>query len=373
MMRALIVCLLIVAVAGAVWAQDAKGAATTLPKMPEPPVASPHAVAPPAPPVPEGQPARPPLKPLDQVQIKVWITEYNEQGLRELGTNLKYTRVVRGVEQSGSLQQINTNTFNPLNPSFSATLPAPDQTLFGPPLRPDQSGGLTGIQTQAGGGLVASILSPGYGTVDALFRAIEQKSEVDLVSKPEVLVIDNGIAEIHAGGQVPYQNIVYTAAGVGQLNVTWENIGVNMQIQPLILPNKSVQLDIKDLGVSDVVRVDNIRGIDLPVFATRKQTGNVIVPDGNTFVIGGLSSRVVQKTERRVPILGSIPLIGMGFRGRNSRATNSHLLIFVQPTIVNLRALTPESNNALNFWNSPEWQNSERIGREVTVMEEEPF
>ncbi|HUW61769.1 MAG TPA: type II and III secretion system protein [Candidatus Bathyarchaeia archaeon] len=375
MMRALTVLLLILLVSatGVAWGQAAPPG-TPMPKMPDAPTPSEHAAARlAAPAVPEGQPPRPPLKPLDQVQIKVWITEYNERGLRELGTNLQYTRVVRGVEQSGTVQQISTNTFNDLNPSFSATLPAPDETLFDPPLRPDQNTSLAGIQTQAGGGLVASILGPGYGTVEALFRAIEQKSEVDLVSKPEVLVIDNGIAEIHAGGQVPYQNIAYTAAGVGQLNVTWENIGVNMQLQPLILPNNSVQLDIKDLGVSDVVRVDNIRGIDLPVFATRKQTGNVIVPDGNTFVIGGLSSRVVQKTERRVPILGKIPLIGIGFRGRNSRATNSHLLIFVQPTIVDLRELTPEANNALNFWRSPEWQNSERIGREVTAMEEEPF
>jgi general secretion pathway protein D len=359
------------------WAQAAPAKAPeSLPKMPDPPAASPHAAAspaPPAPPVPEGQPARPPLKSLAQVQIKVWIAEYNEQGLRELGTNLKYTRVVRAVEQSGTVQQISTNTFNPLNPSFAATLPAPDQTLFNPPLRPDLNTTLPGIQTQAGGGLVASILSPGYGTVDALFRAIEQKSEVNLVSKPEILVIDNGIAEIHAGGQVPYQGIVYTAAGIGQLNVTWENIGVNMQIQPLIMPNGWIKLDIRELGVSDVVRVDNIRGIDLPVFATRKQTGIVIVPDGNTFVIGGLSSRVVQKTERRVPILGKIPLIGMAFRGRNSRATTSHLLIFVQPTTVDLRELTPAANNALNFWNSPEWINSERIGKEVTVMQEEPF
>ena len=358
MMRSLSVVVLVSAalVSSVAWSQEK--AATVMPAMP-PKLPTPE--------VAEGE-----MKSLDQVQIKVWITEYNTQRLRELGTNLKYTRVVRGVEESGSLQQINTNTFNPLNPSFTATLPVPDQTLFDAPLRPDQNTGVSGIQTQAGGGLVASILSPGYGTVDALFRGIEQQSNVDLISKPEVLVVDNGIAEIHAGGQVPYQNLVYTAAGVGQLNVTWENIGVNMQLQPQILPNGTVKLDIKDLGVSDVVRVDNIRGIDLPVFATRKQTGNVIVPDGSAFVIGGLTSRVVQKTERRVPILGSIPLIGIGFRGRNSRATFSNLLIFVEPTIVNLRELTPDARNALNFWNSPEWQNSDRIGKEVDFMQEEP-
>lgn len=319
-----------------------------------------------------GEPA---LTPLDQVQIKVWIAEYNEQGLRELGTNLEYKRFVRGVEGSGTLEQLNTNTFDPLNPDFSVTLPTPDQSLFGPPLRPDLSS-LPGIQTQAGGGLVASIIDPGYGTVDGLFRAIEQKSEVNLVSKPEILVVDNGIAEIHAGGEVPYQSIKYNNQGVANLNVTWEDIGVNMKIQPLILPSEptnSVKLNIEQLSVSDVVRIDNIRGIDLPVFATREQTGTVIVPDANTIVIGGLSSRIVQKTERRVPILGKIPLLGIAFRGRNSRATNSHLLIFVQPTIVDLRELTPEADKALNFWTSPEWQNSDRIKKEVVVMQEEPF
>lgn len=365
----LVLTLLVLCAAPAHGADEKTSPAPGMPALPE---ASPHAKPIPAPPVPEGQPPRPPLKPLDQVQVKVWIAEYNEQGLRELGTNLQYKRVVRGVEQSGSLQQINTNTFNPLNPAFSVTLPAPDVTLFGPTLRPDLSP-LAGVQTQAGGGLIASIIDPGVGTTDFLFRAIEQQSEVNLVSKPEILVVDNGIAEIHAGGQVPYQNLVYTAAGVGQLNVTWENIGVNMVLKPLILPNDSVELNITDLSVSDVVRVDNIRGIDLPVFATRKQTGIVTVPNANTFVIGGLSSRIVQKTERRIPILGRIPLVGIAFRGRNSRATESNLLIFVQPTIVNLRELTPEANRALSFWKSPEWDNSERIEKEVEVMQDDPF
>ena len=343
------------------------------PGLPDAPEASPYAASRPAPDAPEGQPPQPPLEPLDQVQIKVWIAEYNEQGLRELGTNLQYTRVVRGVEQSGAVQQVNTNTFDPLNPAFRVTLPAPDQTLFDAPLRPDLAPNVRGIQTQSGVGLVASAISTGTGTVDALFRGIEQKSEVNLVSKPEVLVVDNGIADIHAGGQVPYQNLVYTNQGVAQLNVTWENIGVNMRIQPQILPNDWIKLHIQELSVSDVVRVDNIRGVDLPVFATRKQTGVVTLPDASPFVIGGLTSNIVQKTERRVPFLGKVPLVGIAFRGRSSRASKSSLLIFVEPTIVDLRALTPEADRALNFWNSPEWVHSDRIRSEIEVLQHDPF
>lgn len=342
------------------------------PALPAVPEASPYPL-PASPPPAEGQPAPPPPpKPVDQVQIKVWISETSEQGLRELGTNLNYTRFVRGVEQSGSLQQVTTNVFDPRNLSFGVTLPSPNPTLFGKPLRPDQNNGPeNGIQTQAGVGLVANVISPDYGTVDAIFRGIEQKADADLISKPEILVIDNGAAEIHAGSQIPYQNITYSVYGT-QLNVTWKNIGVNLKLRPLILPNDTVQIDIEQLGVSDVIRIDNIRGLDLPVFATREQSGVVIVPNNQTLVIGGLSSRVVQKMERRVPVLGSLPLVGMGFRGRSSKAVNSLLLIFVSPTVVNLRSLTPEAQDALEFWRMQNWDNKDRISKEIQVMQEEP-
>jgi type II secretory pathway component GspD/PulD (secretin) len=331
-------------------------------------------------------PPPPPLPPINQVQIQVWISETNETGLRDIGANLQYTRVVRKAPQSGSLEQVTTRVFNPINPSFNVTMPAPDLSQFpanpappappiphnANPLRPDANNNpADNIQTQSGAGMVLSIVNPNYGTIDGIFRGIEQKSDGDLISKPELLVIDNGIAEIHAGEQVPFQNIAYNVLGAGQLAVTWQDVGVNLSLQPLILSNDSIQINITQLAVSDRVLYRDIRGVDLPVFATRSQTGVVLVPNAQTLVIGGLSSRTVQRTERRVPILGSLPIIGMPFRGRNSKATNSHLLIFVSPTIVNLRNLSPEAKDALNFWQDRRWENSERISKEIKVMQDE--
>ena len=70
------------------------------------------------------------------------------------------------------------------------------------------------------------------------------------------------------------------------------------------------------------------------MFAKRSQTGSVLVPNGQALVIGGLSSRVTRRTERRVPILGKVPVLGIAFRGRRSEVQNIHLLIFVSPTVV---------------------------------------
>ncbi|MBI2432282.1 MAG: type II and III secretion system protein [Candidatus Hydrogenedentes bacterium] len=311
------------------------------PEAAPPPAPAPEAAPPPAPapeaapaapaPAPEAAPAPPPPppeppKPLEdirQTQVQVWISETNEAGLRDLGVNLDFTRFVRGREQSGSVQEVRTDVFNPVTDFDRVTLPVPNQTAFNPagttpPMRPDETGTLAdGLQTRNGFGLTASVIDTGTGTIDAAFRGIERKEDVDLISKPEILVINGGTAEIKAGGEIPYQDVQYPK-GAPELSVKWRPIGVSMKLTPTILPNDFVQLQITQLEVTDIARIENSRGVDLPVFSKRSQTGFVQVPSGQTLVIGGLSSRVVRETERRVPIVGKLPILGFPFRSRNS-------------------------------------------------------
>jgi len=313
-----------------------------------------------------------------QVQIQAWIGETTEQGLRDIGANLDYTRFVRGQERAGSVERVTTQVFDPLNPEFTVTLPAPDLNPPRDNLRPDQSGSLAdGIQTQSGAGMTFSIIDAGRGTLDAVIRGLERKADIDLMSKPELLVVDGGEAEIHAGGQVPFQNISWKQ-GRPQLDVAWEKIGVNMKIQPTVLDDDLVRINLMELNVKDIARIDKVRGIDLPVFSERSQTGVVVVPDGQAIVIGGLTSRVVVKSERRVPVIGSLPLLGIPFRGRRSEAIFTNLVVFVRPTIVDLRNLTDEAVDALNFWQqkravdpSQQWKNTERIRQQIQELQDE--
>ncbi len=307
--------------------------------------------------------------PFRQVQMHVWISETNEQGLRDIGTNLTYTRFADNSDDK--VQQIVTNVFDPLNPRFSVTLPAPSQTNFSGPLRPDLNSDVGGIQTQAGAGLTFSLIESNHGQIDGTIRAIEQNNDVDLISKPELLVIDGMIAEIKAGGKVPYQDLQYNDKGVPRLNVAFKDVGVSMKIRPTIRDDNLIRLEIVQLEVTDVSRVDNIRGVDLPVFAKRSQTGIVLVPEGQAMVIGGLSSQVTRRTERRVPILGRIPIVGILFRGRQSEIQKTHLMIFVSPTIVDLREMTPSAANALDFWRNGSWNNEEAIADEMRLMQTE--
>lgn len=330
---------------------------------------------PPAPAAAEAAPAAaapPPVADIRQVQVKVWISETTENGIRDIGANLNFTRFVRGAEQTGSVQQVVTSTMNSGERFGTASMPFPDTTLFGPPLRPDLNNNLAdGLETIRGAGMEFSILSTDAGTIDGLFQSLEKRTDVDLISKPELLVANGLHATIKAGSEIPYQDVKYNDKGIPELKVTWRPVGVNLGLTPTVMPNDYIQLNIDELEVSDISRIDNLRGVDLPVFSSRKQTGIVFVPDGTTLVIGGLTSRAVRKSERRIPLLGNIPLLGIPFRSRKSDAEITSLLIFVSPTIVDLRAPTPQAESALTFWKErgSEWENRQRIEREVEAME----
>ncbi|MDP7639850.1 MAG: hypothetical protein QGG73_09080, partial [Candidatus Hydrogenedentes bacterium] len=155
----------------------------------------------------EGEQPEPSVEPVSaghppsvrQVQLHVWISETTEQGLRALGANLSYKRFVDDVENpTDSVQQIDTSVFEPSDSTFLVTLPAPDPDLLAPPLRPDLNRD-PGIQTQSGAGLNFTLIHDDHGTINGIFRSIEEKGDVDLISKPELLVIDGKRAEISAG------------------------------------------------------------------------------------------------------------------------------------------------------------------------------
>ena len=185
------------------------------------------------------------------------------------------------------------------------------------------------------------------------------------------MVINEQTAEFQAGEQYPYQNVTYDN-GQPQLQVAWKDIGVNLRLRPTILSEEDlIEIDIENLEVIDRLRDTPVSGFSVPVFSTRSQNGRVLVPNGQTLVVGGLSSRVERATERRVPIIGRLPIIGIPFRGRKAEAFFSHLLIFVSPTVVDLRAMTPPMESAVNFWRDYEWSNTEAIAKEVSIFNDE--
>lgn len=349
----------------------------------------------------EAPPAPPPreLKNINQVQIKVFITQTDVDGERDLGTNFKYTRYTRmgnthpGRPHSGSVEEVVTDTVDFQDGRFDVVLPPPGPSSVVPlavpqPLpvatRSDYGGAAPDVtwpnlrgsveatnswtragEIRRGAGLAWEILDSDKGTLEGILRGIEVMTDSDLITKPELVVADGQQATVNAGEQIPWQTVDDKGAN---LLISWRDIGVQMDLVPTILSDDLVQLNLTKLDVVEQLPPRQINNLMIPVFQTRSQTGVVVVPNGQTLVIGGLTTRIEKRVEKGIPIVRKIPLFGVLFRGRDNEVRNSELLVFVSPTIVDLRNMTDRMDKAINFWREDHWKNSDRIQHEIDIM-----
>jgi type II secretory pathway component GspD/PulD (secretin) len=109
------------------------------------------------------------------------------------------------------------------------------------------------------------------------------------------------------------------------------DVGTKITVTPWTGGNGEITTKISP-EVSNIVELDRATG--LPTLSSRRASTTVRVKDGETIVIGGLTTRQEYDTKRKVPILGDLPLIGHLFRSRSKATTETELLILITPTLL---------------------------------------
>ncbi len=207
--------------------------------------------------------------------------------------------------------------------------------------------GLVGDPAGLGGFILAAasnqtVRLPNGQTVPAqvaLLAAARSNNRANVLSAPNILTTDNQEAEIVVGENVPFVasrstsdvNLSNTFATVDR-----RDVGITLRITPQISQGGMVRMDIFQ-EVSDVLE-EATAGIDVnllgPTTTIRSATTSVVVRDGHTVVIGGLISDQKNTTERGVPYISDIPIIGNLFNNNTSNKEKNNLLIFLTPHIV---------------------------------------
>lgn len=192
----------------------------------------------------------------------------------------------------------------------------------------------------AGGGAV---------TLDALAAV----TDVDVVSSPSLMVLDNRRAVLQVGDQVPV--VTRSAAGLDDTDavvvnqVELRDTGVILAVVPRVSDGGLVTLEIAQ-EVSDVVPTTS-SGIDSPTIRQRRVTTSVAVGDGETLALGGLIQRRSGRSRARVPLLGDIPGLGALFRRTDDFEGRTELLVLITPRVVRdtreARAVTEEFRRRL--------------------------
>jgi general secretion pathway protein D len=167
---------------------------------------------------------------------------------------------------------------------------------------------------------------------------LNQYSETKVLSAPRTVTLDNEQATIEVGTMFPIVNTTAgTANTTGGSSITYSNLTVRLEVTPRISANNSVHLKVvpKILRLGSQIQ-STVGGVNNSVyeFEKRELNSTVMIPSGNTLVMGGLIEDDITRSNVKVPLLGDIPYLGILFRSDTQTRTKSNLIIFITPTIV---------------------------------------
>ena len=216
-----------------------------------------------------------------------------------------------------------------------------------------ESGDSADLAGVVGSGLNMAVgrLSDSGTSFVALINALATDANTNIVGTPVLVTMDNEEAEIKVGQEVPFVTGQFTNTGTGGDNgsvnpfqtIQREQVGLTLKITPQINEGDAVLLKIEqELSALQA----NVTGASDLVTSNRTITTSVIVEDGATLVLGGLIQDDVRETQNRVPILGSLPLIGHLFRVDSTSKTKTNLMVFIKPTIMRDDAQAAFETNA---------------------------
>ena len=256
-----------------------------------------------------------------QVLVEAIIVEVLEDKSAELG-------VTWAVEGSGTDAPIAATNF----PSFGPGV-----------VQIAGASGATGGTTDPSG-LIGEGVTIGVGRITdsgvsfaAILRALQGDANTNIISTPTILTTDNEEATLNIGQEVPFVSGSFANTGGqgGGVNpfttVQRESVGVKLTITPQINEGNSLLLEISQ-EVSSIASSSS-GAVDL-ITNQRIIETTVIVDDGNIIVLGGLIEDTLRESDQRVPILGSIPILGNLFRSRDTSKVKTNLLVFIRPQIL---------------------------------------
>ena len=239
--------------------------------------------------------------PLEQIELTAHIVTINEEHLRELGVNW-------GTSPAEVVTQALRNPLLEIplavsNPAFRAGV-----TLG-----------------QVSGELLNLELS-----------ALEQENQIEIIASPRLFTSHQQTASIKQGTEIPYE---VKSGNSGATAIEFKEAVLGMEVTPVVLGNGRIQLKLRlsqnlpgrSLNIGD----NQVLSIDKQEIETQ-----VTLRDGETLALGGIFQQQRSLSEKRVPGLGDLPLLGNLFRQQTDEQKKKELVIFITPRLVREAALT---------------------------------
>ena len=329
-----------------------------------------------------------------QVHIEAKFMEVEQKVLNELGVNWTLSPTMTTDPLTGIRSQLdpaatvnaatNLRSINSVfatNNSTVRSLNVTGNTPIAQPAPRFPGGANLGSAANSYSGTLGII---GAETLGVAIRAIEENAGSDLMSAPSITVMDGKLALIRvaqmlrypqaygdtqsnvgagstagAGGGTTGASSVAITAGTPQ-DFTEKEVGVSLEVTPTVSNDDTIGLILKpkvtefegfveyggtSIAISGATTVSVPSGFFQPIFSVREVQTEVTVFDGATVVLGGLTREEVKTVDDKVPVLGSIPLIGAAFRSTGKTIQKKSLMVFVTANLVSAGGATLRSTH----------------------------
>jgi general secretion pathway protein D len=194
----------------------------------------------------------------------------------------------------------------------------------------------TGINTLPGAGLYTIAGNDFSATV----RAIQEVGKVEVLSRPTIMARNNQQATVVVGQQVPIiSGVTYDTFGNEHSSITYQNVGVILQVTPFITTDNMVEMilapQISSVAAQSTQISTGTNGnFSTPYINIESANTVVVTPNGQTVAIGGLMQDNKTTTDSKIPLLGDIPGLGLLFHHKVKSVSKSELIIFLTPYVI---------------------------------------
>lgn len=186
----------------------------------------------------------------------------------------------------------------------------------------------------AGGGFNAVFANDSQ--VRVLLSALETTTDVNVISSPQVVVLDNQTAQLQVGDEVPILTQQQQSTTAGDANIVnsieQRQTGVILNVTPRVNASGLVLMEIEQ-EVSNVVS-PRTGGIESPTISNRRVASTVAVQSGETVALGGLIQDDLEEGNSGVPVLSRLPVVGWLFGQQTTKARRTELLVLLTPRVI---------------------------------------
>jgi type IV pilus assembly protein PilQ len=184
--------------------------------------------------------------------------------------------------------------------------------------------------------------------VAAFLRLLDEVSDTQILSRPQMLVLNRAVGRVLVGRKVGYLSTTSTDTATTQ-TVEFLDTGTQLVVRPFISSDGMIRMELKPKVSEAVIRNSTTVGgqaVTIPDEISNELTTVVLVRDGQTIVLGGLFHETTQATRRQVPFVGDLPFIGAAFRGHEDEVQRSEVIFMITPTIVADNVLLEQGRRA---------------------------